>query len=262
MLLVSIGRTRLPRPEAQGNAIRAAVDAGVRLIAYTSWIGISHRETGGLAPDHAPTEEILRGSGAAWTMLRNSIYMNGVVNDAAAMLATGRVTVPENADRITYVTREDCAAAAAAVLATPNHEPRDDITGPEAVGPREIAAAASAVTGVAIEVVSAPAGAPSPFGGPGVTSVSRDFEALVGRSPTSVRQFLEERRSELVAARGRGRRDDVLARDGRWPRLPLRNADDFGFHVALQAERRVLAARARIPSRRRTARRPRSCGAG
>ena len=203
MLLVSIGRTRLPRPEAQGNAIRAAVDAGVRLIAYTSWIGISHGETGGLAPDHAATEEILRGSGAAWTMLRNSIYMNDVVNDAAAMLAAGRVTVPENADRITYVTREDCAAAAAAVLATPNHENRAyDITGPEAVGPRELAAAASAVTGVAIEVVSAPAGPPSPFGGPGVTSVSRDFEALVGRPPTSVRQLLEARRGELLAARG------------------------------------------------------------
>src|SRR5690606_7331259 len=77
-------------------------------------IGISHGETGGLAPDHAATEEILRGSGAAWTMLRNSIYMNGVVQEAAAMLAAGRVSVPANAARITYVTREDGAAAGAA----------------------------------------------------------------------------------------------------------------------------------------------------
>src|SRR5690606_18482833 len=121
------------------------------------------------------TEQILRDSGVAWTMLRNSIYMNGVTADAAGMLAAGRVTVPGNADRITYVTREDCAAAAAAVLATPGHENRAyAITGPEAVGPAEIAAAASAVTGTPIEVMAAPDGPPSPFAGPGVGTVSPD----------------------------------------------------------------------------------------
>jgi len=201
MLLISIGRTRLPRPEAHANAIRAAVAAGVRHIAYTSWIGISHGETGGLAPDHAETERILRESGAQWTMLRNSIYMNGVVADAARMLEAARVEVPENAARIAYVTREDCAAAAAAVLATPGHENRVyDVTGPEAVGPREIAAAASAVTSVPIEVVGTPAGPPSPFEGPGIGAVSRDFETLTGRRATSVREFLDAHRDELAAA--------------------------------------------------------------
>src|SRR5690606_37713735 len=186
LLLISIGRTRLPRPEAHRNAIEAAVAADVRHIAYTSWIGISHGETGGLAPDHAATEQILRDSGVAWTMLRNSIYMNGVVTDAAGMLAAGAVTVPANADPDAHVTREDCAAAAAAVVATPGHENRVyDLTGPAAVGPSEIAAAASAVARMPIEVIAAPAGPPSPFGGPGVGTVSADFETLVGRPPTS-----------------------------------------------------------------------------
>lgn len=203
MLLVSIGRSRLTRPEAHGNAIRAAVDAGVRQIAYTSWIGLSYDDAvNGPAPDHAATEQILRDSGAAWTMLRNSIYMNGVVADAAAMLAAGRVEVPENAGRITYITREDCAAIAAAVLATPGHDDKAyAVTGPEAAGPREIAAAASAVTGVAIDVVAAPAGPPPPFGS-GASTVSADFETVVGRPPTSVRRLLEAHREELLAARG------------------------------------------------------------
>lgn len=201
MLLISIGRTQLPRPEAHRNAIQAAAQAGVRHIAYTSWIGVSHGEADGLSPDHAATEQILRDSEVAWTMLRNSIYMNGVVSEAAGMLAAGRVTVPDNADRITYVTREDCAAAAAAVLTTPGHENRAyDITGPAAVGPREIAAAASAVTGVQIEVAAAPAGAPSPFAGPAVATPSTDFETLVGRPATTVRQLLEAHREELLAA--------------------------------------------------------------
>jgi NAD(P)H dehydrogenase (quinone) len=198
MLLISIGRTRLPRPEAHRNAIEAAVRAGVRHIAYTSWIGISHGETGGLSPDHAATEELLRQSGAQWTMLRNSIYMDGVVAEASGMLASHRINVPENADRITYVTRADCAAAAAAVLATPGHENRAyDITGPAAVGPREIAAAASAVAGVPIEIVATPAGPPSPFGGAAVATPSDDFEALVGRPALSVRAFLEAHRDTL-----------------------------------------------------------------
>jgi len=201
MLLISIGRTELPRPEAHRNAIEAAVRAGVRHIAYTSWIGVSHGEADGLSPDHAATEQILRDSDVAWTMLRNSIYMDGVVAEAAGMLAAGRATVPDNADRIAYVTREDCAAAAAAVLTTPGHENRAyDVTGPASVGPGEIAAAASAVTGVQIEIVAAPAGAPSPFAGPAVTTPSTDFETLAGRPATSVRQLLEAHREELLAA--------------------------------------------------------------
>src|SRR5690606_29891921 len=132
---------------------------------------------------------------------RNSTRLDGLVAGAAGLPGAGQVTVPENAGRITCVTRGDCAAAAAAVLAMPGHENRVyDITGPAAVGPREIAAAASAVTGAPIEVITAPAGPPSPFGGPGVATVSTDFEALVGRPPTSVRQLLEAHRDELLAA--------------------------------------------------------------
>ena len=124
---------------------------------------------------------------------------------ATGMLAAGRVTVPSNAPRIAYVTREDCAAAAAAVLTASEHENQAyDITGPEAIGPREIAAAASAVTGSAIEVVAAPAGPESPFAGPGVAAVSPDFARVAGRPPMSVRQFLEANREQLSAAAGRG----------------------------------------------------------
>ena len=203
MLLISISGSAPQRPQAHRNAIRAASEAGVRHVAYTSWIGISHGETEGLSVDHAATEDILRENGMAWTMLRNSIYANGLVQDAAAMLAAGRVEVPEKASRITYVTREDCAAAAAAVLVTSGHENRVyDITGPEVVGPREVAAAASAVTDLDIEVVTVPvsAGAPPPFGGPALEVVSGDVEDLTGREATSVRELLEAHRDELLAA--------------------------------------------------------------
>ena len=69
MLLISIGGGAGPRPQAHRRAIEAAIAAGVKQIAYTSWVGVSRGETTGLAADHYQTEQILKQSGVAWTML-------------------------------------------------------------------------------------------------------------------------------------------------------------------------------------------------
>src|SRR5690606_17954000 len=98
--------------------------------------------------------------------LRNQLYMNNLLAQAATIAAAGRVVVPPNAPLTGYVTREDCAAAAAAVLATPGHENRVyDITGPAAIGPREIALAVREVTGIPIEIVEGDAAAGGRGGG-------------------------------------------------------------------------------------------------
>jgi len=206
MLLISIGFGDIPRPQAHKNAIDAAVAAGVEHIAYTSYVAISRGDTEGLAADHYQTEQALKESGVSWTMLRNSIYSNGQLQTAAKMLADGRAIVPAEEHPIGYVTREDCAAAAAVVLTTPGHENMAyDITGPELIGVREIAAAATAVTGKPIELVPAKPGeeeAPRAFGGPGISVVSGDVEALTGRPPTSLRELFETNKDQLLAAAG------------------------------------------------------------
>lgn len=195
MLLVSIGGARLPepRPVLQKRAIDAAVAAGVQQIAYTSWAAISQGDTAGISTDHVATEQLLKDSGVAWTVLRNSIYMDLVPDQAREMVESGRAVVPPNDVAMGYITRADCAAAAAAVLATPGHENKVyDITGPELVGVRDIAAAAAAVSGKEIEIVEGSAAAGG-RGGPALASlgfVSNDFEMLTGRRPTSVREFL------------------------------------------------------------------------
>jgi NAD(P)H dehydrogenase (quinone) len=202
MLLISIGFGGGPRPEAHKHAIDAAVAAGVKQIAYTSFVAISHGDTAGLASDHFQTEELLRKSGVAWTMLRNSIYSNGLVQQGAKMLADGKVTVSPTDNRIGYVTREDCAAAAAAVLTSPGHENKTyDITGPELVGPREIAEAASAVAGKPIELITADPAKPDArraFGGPSIAVVSEDVAKLTGRPATSVRALFATHPAELL----------------------------------------------------------------
>jgi len=201
LLLISIGFDAGPRPEAHKRAVDAAVASGIKHIVYTSFVAISKGDQTGLASDHFQTEEIIKKSGLAWTMLRNSIYSNGLVQQAAKILAEGKATVSDSDVRIGYVTREDCAAAAAAVLSSPGHENKVyDITGPELIGPREIAAAASAVTGKPIELTAPDAKAPArrAFGGPSYEVVSEDVAKLTGRPETSVRALFEAHRDELL----------------------------------------------------------------
>lgn len=199
MLLISISTGGRKRPQLQEGAIDAAKKAGVKQIAYTSFVNMDHN-TSPIAHDHRITEEYLKKSGVAWTMLRNSIYMDGLVMQAARMVKTGRAVIPPDETRVGYVTRADCAAAAAAVLITPGTENKAyDITGPELIGVRDIAEAASAVTGKPIEIVQ---GTQQPRG----FRVSGDFFSvtstavadLTGRPATSLRQLLQQNKDRLI----------------------------------------------------------------
>lgn len=194
MLLISIGGGGLPepRPVLHEHAIDAAIAVGVEHIVYTSWAAISQGDTGGISADHVATEQILMESGVAWTMLRNSVYMDGLADQARRMIESGRAVVPPNDAGMSYVTRADCAAAAAAALTTPGHENKIyDITGPAVVGTRDIAEAAASVSGQRIEIVDGAAGTGGGFGLASLGFVSTDFETLTARPPTSVRQLLE-----------------------------------------------------------------------
>ena len=203
MLLVSIGGGAGPRPEAHKRAIDAAVKAGVKQIAYTSWIAISKGDTTGLSVDHLATEELLKKSGVAYTILRNSVYMEALLPQATKAVADGRVTLPATEIKAGYVTREDCAAAAAAVLTTPGHDNKIyDITGPELIGQRELAEAVTAVTGKKIAVVPADPSAPPArsFIGPSLSSTSTAVADLTGRPAQSLRTLLTANKDKLLGA--------------------------------------------------------------
>jgi NAD(P)H dehydrogenase (quinone) len=148
MLLISVNGGGGDRPELHRTAIEAAVRAGVKHIAYTSYVNADRNEASTIAIDHRRTELILQESGVAWTMLRNHIYANGLVDQAVQIVRDGGLVTHTPDARVAYVTREDCAAAAAAVLTTPGHENRAyNVTGPEAIGPRDLVALAAEISG-------------------------------------------------------------------------------------------------------------------
>ena len=141
------------RVEGHRAAIDAAVAAGVEFIAYTSIPNPSDSNPIVVAPEHRATEEHVRASGARWTMLRNNIYAELQAGALQAAVASGRLTT--NGGPVGFVARADCARAAAAVLAGEGHEGREyDITGPEALGPADLAALFSELAGKPVEVVT------------------------------------------------------------------------------------------------------------
>ena len=202
LLLISLNTRGNPNPDVRTqrvefhkNAIDAAVAAGVQHIVYISYVDADNNPSP-IAVDHRATEAILRESDVAWTFIRDQWYANGFIGRAARVLEAGHVTAGPQAGTA-FVTREDCAAAAAAALSTPGHENRVyEITGPELIDSRDLATIVSELTGETIEVVEATSEdeeltvSDMPSG----TMLTDDFEELVGRPPTSVRQLLDANR--------------------------------------------------------------------
>jgi len=129
------------RLQQHRNAIDAAVRAGVRRVVYTSIVHPDPDSPLILAREHAATEQMLRDSGLRWTFLRNSIYADLQPQAAAQARELGRYVTNSGDGRLPYVAREDCAAAAAAVLTSDGHDDvAYDITGPERLSADDLAA--------------------------------------------------------------------------------------------------------------------------
>ena len=153
MLLISTARVG-SRVGQHANAIRAAVQVGVKHIVYTSILNAANPTNPAIVKlDHRATEELIEASGAAWTFLRDSQYAEAI---AAAVvppaLASG--VLPDNAHDgpIAFVSREDCIASAVGALTTPGHEYKAyDITGPELLSFPKAIAMAVEISGIPVQ---------------------------------------------------------------------------------------------------------------
>ena len=105
--------------------------------------------------EHSATEALLRQSGLIWTALRDSQYTEAMVEAAAPIsIASGRWPASAGDGKVGFVTRRDCAAVAVAVMTTRGHENTAyNITGPELLSFRDVAAIAAEVSGHPIEYV-------------------------------------------------------------------------------------------------------------
>lgn len=199
-------------------AVAAAKRAGVKHVVYTSAPRADSSPLA-LAPDHKATEEALKESGLGYTVLRHNWYAQLLLASVPPAVASGQFFTAAGDGRIGYITREDCAAADAAALASDFEGQRIiELTGPEALNAADVAKLASEITGkpvAAVQLTEAQmadglqkAGLPAPAAAlfarvdtnvkDGALDLVTDaFEKLTGRQPTTVRAFLEANKAAL-----------------------------------------------------------------
>ena len=113
----------------------------MRRVIYTSGSRPEPPNPAAVAPSHHATEQALAETGLEWTVLRNSLYADYQIPEALHAIATGVLAHNRGGGRVAYVARDDCAAAAAAVLLQDGHDGAIyDITGAESYGAEALAA--------------------------------------------------------------------------------------------------------------------------
>ncbi len=235
MLLISTDQVGGERLRQHRSAIEAAVAAGVRQIAYTSFIGVGPDNPAISAAEHTATEAILRTCGVPYTFLRDSQYADAIAEFALpGALAMGQWISAAADGKIALVARDDCVACAVAVVSTPGHDNQTyNITGPELLSYRDcvdLAAelsgrplAYTAVTdeqklaffdsiGVPRRIEDGMENSPIPWPGEEMVSFERAIregyfnvlsdhvERLTGRAPKSLRQICMEHIDKLRPA--------------------------------------------------------------
>jgi NAD(P)H dehydrogenase (quinone) len=137
-------------------AIEAAVDAGIRHITFTSSPNAAADSDHPFIRSAGLIEALLADSAPAWTALRNNVYMEGVAYFLDALRDGRTIFIPEGEAKPAWIAREDCARAAAWVLAGRSAiSGAVELTGPEALGFADLARRWAVLNGqeLAVEVL-------------------------------------------------------------------------------------------------------------
>lgn len=155
VLLIS-GTDLGQRVEQHRAVIDAATAAGVKHLAYTSLANAS-TSTIPVAEEHKATEELLAAAPMTTTALRHGWYMENYTENLEPVLQNGAVIGAAGDGRVSAATRNDYAAADAAVLADSNLWGETYELGGAPFTMSEYASAVSAATGKEIPYVNMPA---------------------------------------------------------------------------------------------------------
>jgi NAD(P)H dehydrogenase (quinone) len=140
-------------------AVGAAAAAGVRRIVYTSFVGARPDAAFTLVRHHYATEQAIAATGVRHTFLRHNMYADFVPFFAVREGDRAVIAAPAGEGRVGFVSRDDLADVAAAVLLRKGPAADGlaldgqalDVTGPEALSLAEAARVLTEATGVPTE---------------------------------------------------------------------------------------------------------------
>lgn len=214
---LAVKRQRLTQHTA---AIEAAKRVGVKRLVYTSMPN-PDQSLISFAPDHLGTEKAIKDSGIDYVILRNAWYLDNYLHSLPNDLKSGKWFTATKGGKVSNISRDDLAKAAAAVLAKGIAANQTyTLTGEKALTISEIAKIAADVAGKPLEVIEASqeqlrqgmAGAGLPdfvvdmllsteanIAAGNFDIVTNDYETLTGEKPQSAEDFFKAHKSALTA---------------------------------------------------------------
>ncbi len=207
------------RLEAHKNAVAAATKEGISHIVYTSLTNPVEESPITFSKDHSHTEALIKDTNASYTILRNNLYTDLVLMGGGQSIGMGQHFAAAAEGTTGYVTRADCARAAAAALMQETGSSVLDITGPAALSQGDIAAILSEISGKDVpyipistdDLVQAMIGAGLPefmakvfasfdeaMAKDYLSVATGDLEKLTGQAGQSVRDFLIANKAALL----------------------------------------------------------------
>lgn len=204
------------RSAQQANAVKAAREAGVKYILYTSFVRKDESDASPIAfvaQSHIATEKAIRDSGLTYTIFRNNLYLDYVpVFIGEKVLNTG-IFWPAGNTPGAFALREEMAEAAANVLLSSGHDNKEyNVSNTASWTFPQVAETISKASGKQISYISpsqmeyktalTTAGVPELYVnmfagfaeairiGEFDTTTNTDLERLLGRKPTSLEEYL------------------------------------------------------------------------
>lgn len=191
------------------NAVEAAQQAGVKLIAYTSILKADTSSIA-LAADHKATEAAIRESGLPFVFLRHGWYAENYASAISAAPVHGLIGSAGNG-RVSAAPRADYAAADAAALLSAAPGSVLELAGDDSFTKAELAALVAEASGKPVAYTDMPQdayakalegmGLPAPYAfaiaqadaqvpGGWLHDTSRTLSRLSGRATTPMREFV------------------------------------------------------------------------
>ncbi|KQO80249.1 NAD(P)-dependent oxidoreductase [Rhizobium sp. Leaf262] len=222
-LLISTDALAIPgqRLTQHKAAVEAAVKAGVKHLAYTSMPN-PDKSLVTFAPDHLGTEQAIKASGVPYTIIRNAWYYDNYLHGMPHNLQSGQWFTAMADGKVSNISRDDCARAAAAALAKGKAENKTyTVTGPQSESADEIAAVVSHAADKPLAVIKvSPADLQKGIEGAGLPGfvaamlasadaniaagnfdlVTSDYETLTGEKPQTSEAFFEANKAKLLSA--------------------------------------------------------------
>ena len=208
----------LPNSESQlaleKQLVDSAKQAGVERIVKMSSIEATPDATSPIPKLHLESEEYIKQSGLAWTMIKPNFYMQNLLASAGTIKDQGKIFLPMGEGKTGMIDTTDVGTVIAKVLSEDGHESMNhEITGPEILSFYEVAEIFSRALGKQVDYVDVPMDAYKETLGQfltnqwhldavidlfkgiaegGIEDKTNTFNELTGETPKSLSQFLAE----------------------------------------------------------------------